>query len=112
MQLYGPHPSFFRIQSMISKLWGKNGKIKAVTLDSGRFLFRFEDAQTLAWVMDEGPWFIDQRPMLLRRWKPRMQFEKLSMENFPIWIKLWNVPLELYTIDGLNLIASVVGEPF
>lgn len=37
--------------------------------------------------------------------------EKLSFQKFPLWIKLWNVPLELFTIDGISCIASAVGTP-
>lgn len=37
--------------------------------------------------------------------------KKLSFQKFPLWIKLWNVPFELFTIDGISCIANAVGIP-
>lgn len=109
-QFYGLNPSFFCIQAMISKLWAKNGKVEAISLDSGRFLFKFENVQTVSWVLNAGPSFIDQRPMLLKRWKSGIKFEDISLDCFPIWVKLWHVPLELFTNERLSRIASAIGE--
>ncbi|XVF58876.1 hypothetical protein PTKIN_Ptkin07bG0101300 [Pterospermum kingtungense] len=34
------------------------------------------------------------------------------MTRMPIWLHLRDVPLELFTKEGLRYIASVVGKPF
>ena len=33
------------------------------------------------------------------------------MERLPIWVHLGNVPLELFTLDGLSYIANAIGNP-
>lgn len=48
---------------------------------------------------------------LLKRWEPRSSVNKVSMQKFSLWIKLWNVPMELFSKDGISHIASAVGYP-
>ncbi|GMI88345.1 hypothetical protein HRI_002503800 [Hibiscus trionum] len=33
------------------------------------------------------------------------------MDSAPVWVKLWHVPLELYSQQGLGYVASAVGKP-
>ena len=34
-----------------------------------------------------------------------------NMARLPVWIQLGNVPLELFTKNGLSYIASAIGNP-
>ncbi|XVF40330.1 hypothetical protein PTKIN_Ptkin01aG0104800 [Pterospermum kingtungense] len=40
-----------------------------------------------------------------------MEALNFNMTKLPVWLHLWNVPLELFIQDGLSCIASVVGNP-
>ncbi|KAK8655732.1 hypothetical protein V6N13_108299 [Hibiscus sabdariffa] len=40
-----------------------------------------------------------------------MIHEVLSLDKATIWIKLWHVPLELYSQKMLGYLAGVVGKP-
>ena len=40
-----------------------------------------------------------------------MESLEFNMEKLPIWIHLGNVPLELFTKNGLSYIASAIGNP-
>ncbi|KAK8585855.1 hypothetical protein V6N13_050825 [Hibiscus sabdariffa] len=48
-------------------------------------------------VLESGPWHIQQRAIILRRWLPGMVSEVLNFNKAPILIKLWHVPLELFS---------------
>lgn len=42
-----------------------------------------------------------------------LTIEKQSMSNFPIWLKVWNIPLDFsLSVDGISYVASGVGIPF
>ena len=34
-----------------------------------------------------------------------------EMDKFPVWVRLFNVPLEYWTVNGLSCVASGVGRP-
>lgn len=59
--------------------------------------------------MNQGPWFIMQKPLFLRYWQS-WPVEKLSLQMVPIWIKIQNVLLELFTPESISCIASAVGK--
>ncbi|KAK8585288.1 hypothetical protein V6N13_139222 [Hibiscus sabdariffa] len=52
-----------------------------------------------------------QKALVLRKWVPGMLPEVLSMDSAPVWIRLWHVPLELYSQQGLGYLASALGKP-
>ncbi|XP_034890608.1 uncharacterized protein [Populus alba] len=51
------------------------------------------------------------RPLVLKRWQPNMQFLKDDLVRVPVWVRLYNVPLEYWTIKGLSYIASAIRVP-
>lgn len=80
-------------------------------MGSEAFLFRFENPSTKPRVLNGGPWYISNMPILLQNWTPGFSKEKLSTTKFPLWIVLHGVPMELFTKKGLAHIASAVGVP-
>jgi hypothetical protein len=51
------------------------------------------------------------RPLVLKRWQPNMQFLKGDLDRVPVWVRLYNVPLEYCNIKGLSCVASAIGVP-
>lgn len=52
------------------------------------------------------------RPLVLKRWQPNMQFLKGDLIRVPVWVRLYNVHLEYWTIKWLSCVASAIGVPF
>ncbi|KAK8515114.1 hypothetical protein V6N12_001274 [Hibiscus sabdariffa] len=42
---------------------------------------------------------------------PGMLHEVVDLKSAPVWLKLWHVPLELYSQKGLGCIANALGRP-
>lgn len=110
-QFYGSAPSIAQIQAAINFLWGRCDKVKVLSLGNKDFIFKFENNQTKTWVLERGPWFIAQKHLLLKNWTLSYTFDKLDVSKFPIWIRLKNAPMKLFTSEGISHIASVVGTP-
>lgn len=63
VQFCCPIPKFPCIRAA-NQLWGHKGKVETISLDNEGFLFKFENIQqTLIWVLEKGPLFIDQTPL-------------------------------------------------
>ncbi|GAV81837.1 DUF4283 domain-containing protein/zf-CCHC_4 domain-containing protein [Cephalotus follicularis] len=61
--------------------------------------------------MDNGPWDIWGYHIALRKWTKGMSHKLEECNSIPVWVKLSNVPVHLWTKLGLSYIASVLGRP-
>lgn len=81
-----------------------------MAMENDAFVFRFCNAATNDWVLHLGRWYIGNRPVFLKKYEKGLTFEKLNTSSFPIWLKLWNIPMDFkggYWI----YIANGIGEP-
>ena len=62
-------------------------------------------------IVEAGPGHLGGRLLVLKQWKPQMNFEKNEFTKIPIWIQFFNVPLDYWTEQGISYIASAVGRP-
>ncbi|XP_039059739.1 uncharacterized protein LOC120203531 [Hibiscus syriacus] len=49
--------------------------------------------------------------IILRKWEPSLQNLSFDLSSLPIWVHLYNVPLELFSRLGLSYIGSAIGIP-
>ncbi|GAV83448.1 DUF4283 domain-containing protein [Cephalotus follicularis] len=61
--------------------------------------------------MGNGPWGIWGYHLTLRKWAKGMSLKLEEFSSIPVWVKLSNVPVHLWTKLGLSYIASVLGKP-
>ncbi|KAL2243447.1 UNVERIFIED_CONTAM: hypothetical protein Sindi_0462700 [Sesamum indicum] len=50
------------------------------------------------------------QPIVLQKWEPGMVMRKLKHTQVPIWIWLRDLPIKLWTEEGLSTVASGVGK--
>ncbi|KAL0287657.1 UNVERIFIED_CONTAM: hypothetical protein Sradi_7119100 [Sesamum radiatum] len=62
-------------------------------------------------VIEGGPWLFHGQAIVLQKWEPGLVLRKLQHTQVPVWIKLRHLPVELWTTDGLSIVASGVGKP-
>ncbi|PWA89858.1 zinc knuckle CX2CX4HX4C [Artemisia annua] len=63
------------------------------------------------YVLRDGPWMILGIPIFLNKLSHGVCLLKEDLSRVPIWVKFHDVPLVVYTSDGLSLIASKIGTP-
>ncbi|XVE62457.1 hypothetical protein DITRI_Ditri06bG0119600 [Diplodiscus trichospermus] len=98
---------------MVIVLWGTDGEATLQPAKVNLFIIKFSRSEACDKALEEGPWHIQNQPLILRKWEPRMTKLQFDMSKIPIyWIQLENVPLELFTRKGLSYIASAVGRAF
>ncbi|GKD81323.1 zinc knuckle CX2CX4HX4C containing protein [Tanacetum coccineum] len=62
-------------------------------------------------VMEDGPWLIRYKPLLLNIWTPNTDLKKDVIKSAPLWVKLHHVPIVAYLEIGLSLITTQLGRP-
>ncbi|GAV75009.1 DUF4283 domain-containing protein, partial [Cephalotus follicularis] len=91
--------------------WRKWGGVNVITGDNETFLFKFDNSVARDLVLINGPWEVWGAYLVLRCWEEGMSLSKDSFSSIPIWVKLANVPSELWTKSGLSYVASALGVP-
>ncbi|KAJ0017704.1 hypothetical protein Pint_11879 [Pistacia integerrima] len=104
-------PSFHSIQSLAMRLRKKYGIKEIMMNEKGFFFFKFAEETSILQCLEDGPWLFQNRPILLQKWQPQIELNNEFPRTVPLWVKLYDVPLELWTHEGLSYIASGVGKP-
>ncbi|KAE8724823.1 hypothetical protein F3Y22_tig00009840pilonHSYRG00015 [Hibiscus syriacus] len=99
------------MQRIINSLWGKSSPVKVSLAGSNLYVFSFMNASVREWVLENGPWHVQNKPLVLRKWEPYMQKLDFDLYVMPVWFHLYNVLLELYSRKGLSYISSALGNP-
>ena len=110
-QFIGRAPNFSLFQRLAKILWGAEGDVDVRSAGLNIFIIQLPNSSTRDKVLEGGPWHVQNMPLIVRKWEPDMESLEFNMETLPIWIHLGNVPLELFTKNGLSYIASAIGNP-
>ncbi|KAL0420743.1 UNVERIFIED_CONTAM: hypothetical protein Slati_3097200 [Sesamum latifolium] len=62
-------------------------------------------------VIEAGPWLFQGQPIILQQWESGMALRRHKHTQVPVWIRLWRLPVEFWTNDGLSTVASGIGRP-
>ena len=75
------------------------------------FVIQFSNEATRDRVLEAGPWHIQNKPLIVRKWEPGLSTLEFNMAKLPLWIQLSNVPLDFFTQREISYIASAIGNP-
>lgn len=84
-------------------------KPKVYYHNNGYFLVRFANIEMK--VLYSGPHMLNNRPIIVKVWRPEFDFNKEVLQTPPIWVKYPNLPLSCWSMDSLSRIISGLGEP-
>ncbi|KAK8689716.1 hypothetical protein V6N13_088429 [Hibiscus sabdariffa] len=110
-QFIGSAPNFSAMKKITEILWGKSSTVKVSLAGQNLYVFSFSSVADRDWVLENGPWHIQNKPLVIRKWEPNMQNLDFELSKMPIWFQLYNVPLELFNQKGLSYISSALGTP-
>ena len=108
----GQRPAFLVVSSIAKSLWSKDGLQEVIAQANGYIFFKFLEAKGVNAVLEHGLWFIAGRFLVLKKWEQNLNLsEAAAVTKIPIWVLLYDVPVELWTPKGLSYIASAAGTP-
>ena len=62
-------------------------------------------------VLQSDHWMIKDVPIFIQRWQPGTCLTKAKHDKVPVWVKIHDVPLEAWSVEGIGRIASRIGIP-
>ncbi|GJT92144.1 zinc knuckle CX2CX4HX4C containing protein [Tanacetum coccineum] len=62
-------------------------------------------------VIENGPWMVENKPLFVRKWEPGLCMSKPDTSKLPLWVKIYDIPLEAWNVEGISRIASRIGVP-
>lgn len=110
-QFHGSIPSPEKIFSDLNPVWGKFGNITVRKVSESSCLIFVPSVQTREWVVQIGYWQVDNCAFSVFQWTPEGNLMGFDLESAPTWAVLKNVPPQLYSLPGISVIASAIGEP-
>ncbi|GJV12655.1 nucleotide-diphospho-sugar transferase [Tanacetum coccineum] len=69
---------------------------------TGLFSFQFSSMDGLDAMLENGPWFIRNNPLILKKWHPNQNLLKEDVSTVSVWVKLHGVPVTAFSEDGLS----------
>ncbi|KAJ9555234.1 hypothetical protein OSB04_009848 [Centaurea solstitialis] len=107
----GPRVPFLVVQQAVKRNWGKFGFQDMMMNANGVYFLKFNDEGGCAQVIEQGPLFIRGAPFFVDKWDPAKGLTKPVHSSCPLWIKLHNIPLVAFNVEGIGRIASAIGIP-
>ncbi|KAK8615353.1 hypothetical protein V6N13_069128 [Hibiscus sabdariffa] len=103
-------PHFGSLQRLIKQIWGRCGEIAIHPTSENLLIFQFACEENCTWILKNGPWHIQNKPIILQRWTPNLKSLDFGMDSLPILVHLYGVLLEVFTSLGISYISSVLGS--
>lgn len=62
-------------------------------------------------VLENGPYFFLQKFLVLKKWHRIMKPAREQPTKIPTWVKIHDLPFELWNKECVSRIASTIGHP-
>ncbi|XP_074315498.1 uncharacterized protein LOC141651698 [Silene latifolia] len=104
------NPPFKVIDSFVKRIWGYTDYDKSSFNYNGIFLVRFKTKEMKLRVLQSGPVFFENKPVVVKEWTPNTKLVREAVDMVPIWIRFYGLPLKFWG-NALQKIAGLVGKP-
>ncbi|GJY85020.1 RNA-directed DNA polymerase, eukaryota, reverse transcriptase zinc-binding domain protein [Tanacetum coccineum] len=54
---------------------------------------------------------VNNRTLFVQKWDPEIGVQKVEPITLPLWVKLMNIPIEAWRMEGISAMASSLGKP-
>ncbi|GJY88640.1 sodium/hydrogen exchanger 6 [Tanacetum coccineum] len=89
----------------------KHGLKRIMMNAKGFCFFKFDSRAGLEAILEGGPWMIRNSPIILKKWSMKTSLQKKELTRIPIWVKLHDVPIQVFEEDDISLISTYLGKP-
>ncbi|CAN7140634.1 unnamed protein product [Brassica rapa subsp. narinosa] len=108
----GKTPSYSQIQSVLSHIWGKGTKLVIhLRPQSHSMLVKIPNEYIRQKVVEQEIWHIGTSMFYVAQWSAQLAITPPTMDSIPLWAHVRGVPFDLYTREGLSLVAGNIGDP-
>ncbi|KAL0824574.1 hypothetical protein Bca101_048251 [Brassica carinata] len=104
-------PSGGLVYVVLNRIWGRKCEIFVRKISEFSYIFHIPDEATRKFVLQRSLWHVDDCLMFVAPWTSSESLTLPEITSIPFWVTLKNIPSNLYSILGIEWIASGVGEP-
>ena len=76
----------------------------------GFFIVRFTSKEVRDTVISTGPWFWGTTGLFVTPWFPDFDENTMVVSKMPVWVRLHNLPLHLWSQQVLARIGNTIGR--
>nr|GEX57500.1 zinc knuckle CX2CX4HX4C [Tanacetum cinerariifolium] len=103
----GNKVAYHVVANYVRNTWGKYGLIRSMVSSSTElFSFQFRFMDGLDAMLENDLWFIQNNPLILKKWHPDENLLKEDVITVPVWVKLHGVLVTAFSEDRLSTIAT------
>ncbi|GLJ15818.1 hypothetical protein SUGI_0260880 [Cryptomeria japonica] len=81
-----------KIEEWVYSNW--DSKVVIKFMPKGFFIVIFTDEEVRNKILIQQNWFVEESLLYLQPWQPNFNPLPLAVYNHPVWIRLYNLPLE------------------
>ncbi|KAM7270369.1 hypothetical protein ACFE04_029583 [Oxalis oulophora] len=79
--VFGAPPNSHKLKALVTTRWKQFGLQSLIQVNNNLFVFKFDTAEGMYEAIENGPLFIDRRPLMLKRWEPNLKLEVGSLQS-------------------------------
>ncbi|GKC73703.1 zinc knuckle CX2CX4HX4C containing protein [Tanacetum coccineum] len=84
----------YKREECLRRMWSRHGFKDIIDTNNGVYFIKFHNDEGLEVVVNNRPWVVNNKPLLVQKWDISMCLDKSELVTIPIWIKMYNDPLE------------------
>ncbi|XP_019162016.1 PREDICTED: uncharacterized protein LOC109158584 [Ipomoea nil] len=111
LKFLGKRITFNVLLNRLSKLWNTEGRFQLIDLGFNWYVVRFDRPKDCLNVLVDGPYKVLNHYVVPQRWTPRFKPAKATIEKMTVWVRLPELPVELFRDDTIRQILKQVGTP-
>ena len=107
-------PHIAKVHAIVNKVWALNDKTQKIDVfevNSTTMKFRIPNQADKNRILRRGMWNLAGVPVVVTKWSPVTEKEKPQAQAIPMWVHLKNVPIDMFSWQGLSFVASPLGTP-
>ncbi|XP_074289212.1 uncharacterized protein LOC141614360 [Silene latifolia] len=105
--IVGANPPWQILEGFLKRIWSKYSIDKISFLPNSVFLARFKTEEMKQAVLASGHFLFNNKPLVIKAWRPDIELEKENIKNLPAWIRLNGLHLK-FRGNSLPKIANLV----
>lgn len=107
---FGRRVGYLFLQSKLQTIWKLSEQISLIDFGNDYYLVKFNKRENYDKALHEGPWFIGNQYLTVRKWEPRLVASEASLTYSAIWDRLPELPMEFYDFEILEKIGNKLGQ--
>lgn len=107
----GHMPGYNYMRRYVGQIWSNVSSPDLFYHDKGYYVVKFKSEEDMNEIFYTGPYSMNNRPLILKKWCPNFDFSAEFLTEVPLWVKFPRLPVSCWSGDSLSRIANALGVP-